>query len=289
MIDVTPEKRPAPRHWILLRGLAREARHWGPLPDLLQQALPGVVVHTPDLPGNGDRYRDTSPRSVEALMESVRGTLWAQGVSAPHALLGMSLGAMVALEWARRHPQEVERAVLINTSVRPFSPPHQRLLPRNLPVLLKGLMDPANAEAWERTILQLTTRQWPQSSPTTQALLRDWVRWRREQPVTVGNTLRQLAAAARYRAPAQPPAVPLLLLVGDEDQLVSPRCSEALARAWGLPIRHHPRAGHDLSVDDPHWVVRQVQAWEAPAGPGPQGVPGGDSGGEVRPSSGSRP
>jgi pimeloyl-ACP methyl ester carboxylesterase len=250
-----------PRHWVLLRGLAREARHWGPLPELLSQAWPGVPVHTPDLPGNGRRCRETSPRSVHEMVEAVREDLHSRGVPAPHALLGMSLGAMVALEWARRYPDEVQAAALINTSVRPFSPPHQRLLPRNLPALLRGLLDPANAEAWERTILQCTTRQWPMHASATQALLRDWVRWHREQPVTVGNTLRQLTAAARFRAASRPPPMPLLLLVGEGDQFVSPHCSQALARAWGLPIRHHPRAGHDLSVDDPEWVVRQVFDW----------------------------
>ena len=34
----------------------------------------------------------------------------------------MSLGAMVAVAWANAHPQELARCVLINASLRPFSP-----------------------------------------------------------------------------------------------------------------------------------------------------------------------
>ena len=38
--------------WVLLRGLTREARHWGGFPERLGAAL-GVEVHCLDLPGNG--------------------------------------------------------------------------------------------------------------------------------------------------------------------------------------------------------------------------------------------
>ena len=70
-------------------------------------------------------------------------------------------------------------------------------------------------------------------------------------------------AAARYRAPAKPPAVPMLLLNGEGDQLVHPDCSQALAHAWQLPWVTHPTAGHDLPLDAGPWVVSQVQAWLA--------------------------
>ncbi len=261
--ELSPDRSPT---WILLRGLAREARHWGPLPGLLQQALPQAHVITPDLPGNGRRWRERSPKRIDLMVEMLRTELRAQGLKPPYHLMGLSLGAMVAIDWAHRHPHEVEAAVLMNTSVRPFSPPHHRLLPRNLPALLHGLLQPAQAERWERTILSLTTQSCPPNAPKTQALLQDWVRWHREHPVSVPNILRQLTAAARFRAPAVAPPVRLLLLVGDQDHFVSPRCSEALAQAWGRPLFHHPHAGHDLPVDDAPWVVRQVATWSS-AGP----------------------
>jgi pimeloyl-ACP methyl ester carboxylesterase len=75
------------------------------------------------------------------------------------------------------------------------------------------------------------------------------------------NALRQLAAAARYRAPSHVPSVPVLLLAGARDRLVDPRCSEALARHWNAPIAVHPAAGHDLALDDGAWVAAQVKAW----------------------------
>jgi len=43
-------------HWVLLRGLMREQRHWGAFPATLARALPGAAILTPDLPGNGTRH-----------------------------------------------------------------------------------------------------------------------------------------------------------------------------------------------------------------------------------------
>ena len=66
--------------WVLLRGLARESRHWGEFPRLLQQALPaGDEVLALDLPGNGSRWRERTPASVEALAEAARAELQRRG------------------------------------------------------------------------------------------------------------------------------------------------------------------------------------------------------------------
>jgi len=54
---------------------------------------------------------------------------------------------------------------------------------------------------------------------------------------------------------------PTLLLASAGDQLVSLKCSQALAAAWQCPIQTHPWAGHDLPLDDPPWVIARVQAW----------------------------
>jgi pimeloyl-ACP methyl ester carboxylesterase len=73
--------------------------------------------------------------------------------------------------------------------------------------------------------------------------------------------LRQLAAAAFFSPPPGPPSVPTLLLASAWDRLVSPICSQQLAVRWSLPIRLHPNAGHDLPLDDPDWVIRQIVRW----------------------------
>ena len=89
----------------------------------------------------------------------------------------------------------------------------------------------------------------------------DWVSIQRKHPVRRRNALRQLLAAARYRASLAKPEPPMLLLCSQGDSLVDWRCSQAISRAWGAPLRLHRHAGHDLPLDDGEWVARNVVDW----------------------------
>jgi pimeloyl-ACP methyl ester carboxylesterase len=245
--------------WVLLRGLTRDGRHWGGFQTLLHAGWPEARIEPIDLPGNGSLYLQPSPTTVEGMVEHCRDVLAQRGVRLPVHVLALSMGAMVAVAWAEHHPQDLAACVLISTSLRPFSRWHQRLRPRNATQLL-ALMLPGSAQAKERRVLQLTTRH---PGESTARLIETWSLWRREQPVSRLNALRQLSAAVRFRAPALPPRVPMLTLVGARDELVSPGCSRRLAQAWGIELCEHPTAGHDLPLDDGPWVVKQVAAWLA--------------------------
>jgi pimeloyl-ACP methyl ester carboxylesterase len=243
--------------WVLLRGLVRERRHWGVFPAQLQAALPGSVIVAPDLPGNGARCRERSPATVAGMVEACRAAVQAEGMGGPVQVLALSLGAMVAAEWRARYPQEVACAVLINTSMRPFSAFYERLRWHNYGAIVRELLS-GNAISREALILRLTSERHGEN----QQLLRQWQAWQRACPVTRANTLRQLLAAARYRAPAGGLGdCPVLVLNGARDRLVDARCSQRLAQAWGAAFRQHPAAGHDLPLDDGAWVAQQVAQW----------------------------
>ena len=127
----------------------------------------------------------------------------------------------------------------------------------DLATSLLGVWAGGDIEAREATVLRMTSAR-PALHP---AAVADWSAIYRSAPVTTANALRQLWAAARFRAALARPPVPLLLMVGAGDRLVSPACSRALARAWGVPLAVHPWAGHDLPLDDPQWVLQTQQKW----------------------------
>jgi len=245
--------------WVLLRGLTRERAHWGAFPAVLAGAIPAPRIVAVDLPGAGTQRDRRSPVDVGAIVRTCRAQLAEQGESPPYRLLGVSLGAMVAVEWARSHPGELAACVLVNTSLRPLSPVWQRLHPRAWGPLLLRLVAGFSGRAWEETVLRLTSNR----GDATGTVLDDWTAIGRARPVSRGNALRQLLAAARYRAPGKAPTVPVLVLASTCDRLVDVRCSRALARRWGVPIAEHPLAGHDLTLDDPGWVAARVAHWHA--------------------------
>ncbi len=244
--------------WILLRGLTRETRHWGDFPLTLQAALPAARLAAIDLPGNGRLHRQESPMRIETIAARCRDQALAQGLRPPFHLLAMSLGAMVAIAWAHAHPGEVAGCVLINTSLRPFSPFYERLRPGSCPTLLR-LALPIGDRRREALVLALTSAR----AVALSGILPAWVAWRREYPVSLRNALRQLVAAARYAAPSEMPSQHLLILSGRGDALVDPACSRRLAAAWRADYAEHPTAGHDLPLDDGLWVATQIRRWLA--------------------------
>jgi pimeloyl-[acyl-carrier protein] methyl ester esterase len=92
---------------VLLHGWGLSARVWSGLTAALP---PGQVVHALDLPGHG-----SAERAYDA---SLRG--WADRLldAMPHdaVLCGWSLGGLIALELALRHPERFSRLILFGAS-----------------------------------------------------------------------------------------------------------------------------------------------------------------------------
>lgn len=242
--------------WIFLRGLMRESRHWGDFPALFRERLHPDNIILADLPGNGGLYRMASPSRVEHMVDHYRGVVAGMGIQPPYRLLGLSMGAMIAVSWAHRFPSQADACVLLNTSLRPFSPFYHRLNWRNYPALCRLLWRPDSGER-ERLILRLTSAR----PELRDRIAESWIGYQRQYPVSRRNGLFQLAAAARFCAPPQRPDVPVLVLASKGDRLVNPLCSMRLAKAWKTDIAIHPDAGHDLPLDDGLWVAQQVQTW----------------------------
>ena len=243
--------------WIFLRGLTRETAHWGRFLDEFRHAVPNACVISLDLPGNGQLHQIASLQSVGSVVDFCRRELASQGVKPPYHLLAMSLGAMVATEWAYRFPQDIAGCVLINTSFKNFSPFYRRLRPSNYFALLRLALLSRTPRATENTLLRLTSHQVAGRESTLAA----WVDARIRRPVAPGNAFWQLMSAARYQARLEAPNTRLLILCSKLDRLVHARCSLAIASHWKSPLAVHASAGHDLPLDDPDWVIEQVQRW----------------------------
>jgi pimeloyl-ACP methyl ester carboxylesterase len=239
--------------WILLRGLTRGRHHWAGFDRALEAAMPASRVLALDLPGNGELFEMQSPTCVADMVLNVRNQLQQCGAVGPVGVLAVSMGGMVATQWAQTWPKELALLVLVNTSMRPYSNPLQRLLAKNYLHLLSLPFASEKPVDQERTILKMT------SNHAQLDVLDHWAQMRKSQPVSSMNALRQLWASARFRAHSSAPQMPTLILGSHGDSLVSPLCSMQLAKAWGVELRMHPSAGHDLTLDAGDWVLAEVQ------------------------------
>lgn len=248
-------KRNPPATWLLLRGLGRETRHWGHFATTLAQA--GFLVRMLDLPGMGSERDRHSLPSIEAITDDIRGRWLKERGHAQDArsagLLAVSLGGMVALDWAARYPEDFQRAVIINTSSS-LNPFYQRMRPAALLDLLSTMLK-SKRQAQEGIHARVCN-----SDAKREETLRLWARIEESAPLKTGELLRQVIAAARFRPP-QHIQIPLLFLASSRDRLVDPECSRSLARLYSAPLLMHPWGGHDLPLDDADWIVGRVQAF----------------------------
>ncbi|HLT34653.1 MAG TPA: alpha/beta hydrolase [Enhygromyxa sp.] len=242
--------------FVLIRGLAREAGHWHEFDVELRERFADAVVERHDLPGNGARFREPSPLAISAMAADLRARVQAADRRAP-VLIAISLGAMVCLEWLRSWPEDpIVGLVAINTSIGGICRPWERM---RVPAMLHTLRALAERDpvARELAILALTTS----AHRDDRRLAERHAAIHRERPIRRLNVVRQMLAAAGFRADHRLPGAPVLLLESARDRLVDPCCSQALARALAARTELHPSAGHDLTLDDPSWCARRILAW----------------------------
>lgn len=245
-------------HIILLRGLAREAAHWLTFPEQLQRALGSdYEIHCIDFPGCGKYYQQTALHSVAAMTDHARAKIVSILDSGePVFIIGISMGGMVALEWAQRFPQEIQGLVLINSSSGD-QPIFWRVLPGALPDIFLALILPCRQREARvlRRISNLTTKY--------REHFQHWLAIQQQRPITRTTIINMLRAAALFR-PKATCVADGVVLASDTDRLVSVRASEDIAKRFNWPLVRHPNAGHDLPMDAPDWVVDQIAGYIQP-------------------------
>lgn len=245
------------RTWILLRGLGREKGHWGPFADSFVARFKDDEVLALDLPGAGEFRDGVSPRSMTEIFQFVRGqAVERTQAQAQFSLVALSLGGMVALEWLRQKPDDLSACVLINSSSKALSPMTHRMrwqVWRDV-VQILAIQSPRDRE---RALAALVIN----SKEAQERALPLWTRLAVEHPIRYINFFNQLVAAGRFSDLPEGGSVPVLLLNSLGDRLVDPSCSFELHKKMGWPLEKHPWGGHDLTWDDPEWVLQHIQSW----------------------------
>jgi len=242
---------------LLLRGLAREARHWGDFVGLLEAHPQVGQVLCLDLPGVGTQLKHSTPAKVSTIVEEVRSR-WLnakEGIDGPWAVLGISFGGMIGLDWCYRHDADFKGVIIGNSSALNLGMPHERMTPQAMKHVLKSNLE-KNPFEREKLVLQIVSNDAKKRAKVEKA----WGTIAKESPIRRGTFMRQLIAAAAYRCPDSCP-VPALILASTADRFVGVRCSERLAMRIGGRLEYHPTAGHAITLDAPEWVAEKTSTW----------------------------
>lgn len=242
------------RKIIFLRGLLRGNFHWRPLievtklmPEKDRSTFEPIFI---ELAGCGDRHQELSPINPDVAVADLRRQLQSRlQPDEKFEICAISLGGMLALHWAQKHPDEILKLTIINSSSSSLSSVHERVnLKALLDLILTSMLHPENIE---RSILKFTCTQQDRALK----YLSEFSRYSQEHPLKKMNLLRQLILATSFPKPSRL-ACDLDFIYGKNDQFVNPLCSVKLHEALGGKIIELENCGHDASVDRPEALIQ---------------------------------
>jgi len=221
---------------VLVHGAAGSGRHWEPL---MAHLAPAIAPIAPDLPGHGksEGYALGSIPEAAAFLEDF---LRAIGVEGQFALAGHSLGSLVALQVALTWPARVRRLVLVAAAAQVTLHP--------------DFLAQATSGQWNLAELRLSF------APDIPADVVDLVLG--EAPATrlppgADDYMGSARCDLRGRLAAVHP--PALVIRGDNDVILSPRKSLALAQGLGAARTINVRGGgHYLHVEQPEVAAAAI-------------------------------
>jgi pimeloyl-ACP methyl ester carboxylesterase len=242
---------------VMLHGQGGWAGGWLPVIPALEERHRVVV---PDLPGLGASEMPDGPPDAATVLAWL-GELIDQTCPTPPAVVGASLGGLIAARFAADHGQRLSRLVLASTGglVAPVRP---------RPAMLLALIRHGTRPS-ERTVLQLLRqvtfdldRVRERMGERWQPML-DYSLDRGRTPSVQRANRRLLKEIGLPRMPPEQVAritVPTTLIWGRHDRVMPLRTAQEASARYGWPLHVIEDAGHFAVIDQPEAFLRTLLA-----------------------------
>ena len=236
---------------VMLRGLARSARYWVDVPELLAERFRVVLM---DNRGVGYSDSPRPPYTTQQMADDVIAVMDAASIRRAH-LFGISLGGMIAQWVAARYPERIDRLVLGCTTAGGRAGTGATL-GATLSLLRAGAM-PFD-EAMRYTANYVMAPHFLEQRPE---VVDHWVEIARKEPPRFAGLAGQMLAAMRHDCSRHLHRIQseTLVITGDADRLIpainSYRLVERIPRAR---IRILHRAGHDFPTELPEQTAEHI-------------------------------
>lgn len=245
---------------VLLHGFADNNATWNRVVPRL--AVDHKVI-TIDLPGFGATTRPWTRPLLPSYVDVVRDVLDAEGVAEPVSLMGNSMGAVVSLLFAKRHPERADRIVLIDMPALRSVPRLWRMAmsrPTELALRagLRGL-PMGSAEyglGWFYTYVAAARPG--RIDPIVRSGFSSFYAGRDRLPalLPIGRALLAELRTAKLSALVAGAAAPVLVVFGSRDMLTPARVLRRLDKPGGAVVL--PSCGHCPQIDRPMELLSAV-------------------------------
>ena len=240
---------------VLLHGWGMHSGVWQTVAEALGQSF---RLHCVDLPGHGRSRPCEDATTLKAWSESVAETMQSR-LAGPAYWCGWSLGGMVATQLAHDYPALVKQIVLVASSPR-FCQTNDwpdAVAPDVLHGFATNLQDDHRQTLQRFLALQVTGE--PQARQTLREL-KQRVFEQDEPETTALQSGLNILATADLRPLAKNLELPVLLIGGAKDRLVSPPALEKVAALLAnASVEIMPDCGHAPFISQPENFVRLVK------------------------------
>ncbi len=230
---------------VLVRGLARSHRYFEPIVPYLARYFRVILF---DNRGSGRSDRPAGPYSSDQMADDVVAVMDAAGARSAW-ILGMSLGGMIALDTARRHPRRVSGLVLGSCTARGRGYPTRVPLWPKLLLAISALLP----RSMGRRVQAFVT--------LSDAFMDRWDLLAAEDAPRIRDLLAHLGAIRSHDSVpylAQITA-PTLVMAGRDDRLVPPDNSRYLASEMpNAELEIVADCGHNIETEQLGWMARRV-------------------------------
>jgi pimeloyl-ACP methyl ester carboxylesterase len=203
----------------------------------------------------GSQIDDVAPLTMERIADD--GAYLLDQLSIEEAVVhGCSMGGYAAFAFARRHPRRLAGLVLQDTRAASDTPEARE----GRAALAARVLEGGAGVVVEAVLPKLLGETSHRERAPLEATLRE--RILATSPRALANALYGLAARADSRGMLPKVSVPILVLVGEEDAIVTPDEAKAMAAAIpGARFEAIPRAGHLANLENPDAVNAALRSF----------------------------
>lgn len=262
---------------VCVHGLGGSALNWAAVAPVLAETCRVVAI---DLAGFGHTRGGARSTSVHANQRLLHRFL-TEVVGTPAILMGNSMGGLISILQAAERPDTVAGLVLVDPAlpIALWTRPDPRVLTTFAAFLVPAVgrrllahrRESSTAEDAARSLLALCCAD-PSRVPDEVVDLhiglaekrREYVDVDSEMIAAAQSLLFVLADRRKYAQLQRSIDVPVLMLHGDQDRLVSIASARAAAAAnpsWQFEVARG--IGHVPQLEAPEWTLDKVQAWLA--------------------------
>ena len=232
---------------LLIMGLGWPSYMWYRTKPLLAKHYRTITF---DNRGVGRSDVPSGPYPIATMASDAAAVLDAAGIESAH-VYGVSMGGMIAQEFALQYPKRVKSLILGCTAAG--GPEAQRAEPEVLAVLTRQGMTPEEAARAINPYIYHTT--------TPESRLEEDLEIRLQWTPTLDGYMAQLQGIIMWEAYSRIAQIsaPTLVLHGETDKLVPPENGKLIAqRISGSKLVMIPHASHIYSTDQPEAAHKPV-------------------------------